>query len=155
MLGLRPDDPRVRRGLELARSRGVEIGFVEEDLGDVHPNTAKIIAWSRAGVRREITASSVGGGAIVVTEINGYPTNLSGDYAVLITVHQDRPGVVAQVAGILAGEGINIATLHVDRRGPGREAWMTVETDEAITEKVLIAIHQLPLVKLAFTVDKL
>src|SRR5574340_251901 len=42
LLGLGPDDLRIRDALHLADEAGVTVTFSEADLGDVHPNTARI-----------------------------------------------------------------------------------------------------------------
>ncbi len=154
LLGLEPDDPEVKSALHLARSRGVEMEFLDADLGDVHPNTVKITAWSREGDCVEVTASSTGGGNILVKDIDGCPTSLTGERYALVTLHEDRPGVVARIAAYLASEGINIASLHLSRHPLEKVAWMTIETDQRITTRVLQAVQALSTVKRFFDVEK-
>lgn len=37
-------DPQLKNSLEIAKERGIEVTFEGADLGDVHPNTVRIIA---------------------------------------------------------------------------------------------------------------
>ena len=41
ILGMNPDDARLRSSLELVKQQGIKIEFVPTDLGDYHPNTVK------------------------------------------------------------------------------------------------------------------
>lgn len=47
--------------------------------------------------------------------------------------HTDAPGVIAQVSSLLAGQGVNIATMQVFRTVPGGDAVMVIESDELPT----------------------
>ena len=60
-MGMACDDPLIPESLRIAEQKGLAYEFDEEDLGDVHPNTVRIVA---AGPSRsvEIIGSSVGGG---------------------------------------------------------------------------------------------
>src|SRR5688500_10790366 len=67
-IGLNVDDPRIPEAIRIAEQMGLEISFSEEDQGDVHPNTVRIVI---NGVKREteIVGSSIGGGVIEVFKI--------------------------------------------------------------------------------------
>lgn len=43
VLGLTPDDERLKESLSLAEREGVEVVFKEVELGDVHPNTVRMV----------------------------------------------------------------------------------------------------------------
>ena len=43
VLGLMPDDARIKDAFKLAEEKGVRYRFEERDLGEVHPNTVKIV----------------------------------------------------------------------------------------------------------------
>src|ERR1700716_1899653 len=50
----------------------------------------------------------IGGGVIEVFKINGFQTRFKGDSPTLLLFYRDRPGMIAEVAQIIADEGINI-----------------------------------------------
>lgn len=142
-LGMDPDDARIRDAYQVARDMGVMVNveFSEESMP--HPNTARIEIIGDSGTKTEVVAQSVGGGNILVTEINGLDVELTGDYPTLIVQHKDEPGVIAEVTHVLAQLQINIAFMKVFRHGKGEDAYMTIETDQKVTPEMLTMIQRL------------
>ena len=90
------------------------------------------------GRKLEIVASSLGGGRILVSRLDGITTNFSGDENTLIVhTHYDRPGHVALVTSALARYGINIATMQLYRRSKGGQAVMVIECDDPIPPELV------------------
>ena len=132
-LGMNPDDQRIRDAYKIAREMGVLVDVTYSDAPVPHPNTARIRITGESGDITEVVAESVGGGNILVTEINGLDVELTGDYPTLIVQHMDEPGVIAEVTHVLAQLNINIAFMRVFRHGKGEDAYMTIETDQPVT----------------------
>ncbi|HEY8446151.1 MAG TPA: phosphoglycerate dehydrogenase [Thermomicrobiales bacterium] len=63
---------------------------------------------------------------------------------VLITHHQDVPGVIGRVGTILGRHGVNIAGMEVGRHHRGGEAIMVVNVDDPIPDGVLEEIRAIP-----------
>lgn len=144
VLGLGPDDPRLPEARRLAAEAGLKYTFENRDLGEVHPNTARIILRGRDGVQVAVTGASVGGGEIVITAIDDLPVEFTLHYPTLLTLHQDQPGMVASVSAAIAACGVNIAFMRVFRRERGGEASMVVETDEPVPADAVAKIAALP-----------
>jgi L-serine dehydratase len=136
LLGWATDDSRLLEVATHARAAGLQVEFRRADLGQVHPNTVRFMLEGAAGERVEVQGSSLGGGAVVVTEMDGWHVELSGLYDTLLVAHRDRPGVVAAITGRLASFGLNIATMRVARRTRGGEAMTTLELDHVPPDKV-------------------
>ena len=85
-----------------------------------------------SGKTLTIVASSLGGGRIMVVEMNGLRANFSGDLPTLIVQNRDQPGHVSEVTSMLAHKGVNIATMQLYRDYPGGNAVMIIETDKAV-----------------------
>lgn len=132
LLGFAPDDERIKTALALAADAGLKYSFTTVDLPDAHPNTAVLVLTGASGQTRQITGASVGGGNILITGIDGYPVRITGQYHTLITIHDDKPGVIAVVTRELAQAGVNIAFMQVSRSERGAEALMVIEADEPI-----------------------
>jgi len=137
ILGFDTDDPRIRNSFDIAKKEGIEFEFVETDLGDVHPNTVKMKIEMNDDNLHEIMGSSIGGGTIVITEIDGLRLEFTGNYPTLITKHKDRPGIIAEVTNILKDYNVNIAFMKVFRQNRGELASMILETDEIIPKEAL------------------
>src|SRR5512143_370213 len=129
LLGFYPDDERLRESLELAERAGLSISFTNAKLrGDHHPNTARITA-RRGDQQAVVTGSSLGAGRILITNVDGFPVEVTGALPTLVFVAQDVPGIVASVTSALAQTGENIASMRVSRRQKGGEAIHIYELD--------------------------
>ncbi len=156
LMGFRPDDERIRSALEIAVKEGLHYTFEKTKLGEeekVHPNSARITV-ERGDRRSVMLGSSLGAGRILVTEIDGFPVEVSGSYHTIVLVAEDVPGSIARIATILAEDGLNIATLRLTRKERGGDAFMVIELDEAPNEKTRDDIRALPWVRWAYRLDK-
>ena len=140
LLGYRPDDERIANSFRWAQESGMEFSFEYSKLSTEHPNTARVELVSRSGKTISVEACSLGGGRIMIMELNGLRVKFSGELPTLIVQNVDQPGVIGTVAGALAEQNVNIATLQVYRDYPGGRAVMIVETDKAIPEHVQEAL---------------
>ena len=129
---MQPDDARIPDSFAVAGEQGMGYVFSRMNLAGEHPNTAKIDLTGRSGGALSMIASSLGGGRIVVVEMNGLRVNFSGDLPTLIVQNRDQPGHVSDVTSMLARKGVNIATLQLSRDYPGGSAVMIIETDKAV-----------------------
>jgi L-serine dehydratase len=155
LAGIEPDDLRLKRAYDEAKAAGMEWEFVEVDLGeDAHPNTA-VIEVSRGEERVKVRGASVGGGRIEVTELDGFPIDLGGDYHTLVIVARDEPGTIMTITGLCAAEGINLATMRVDRTGRHKDALMTIEADAPIPDTVLEELRGFEWLRWARRVEKI
>jgi len=136
LLGMDTDDERIPQAIKLAKAKGLKLEFIEGDLGDVHPNTVKFELESSSVKKAVVVGSSIGGGNIRIIQINGFEVSFSGEYHTLITQHEDKPGVIADVTSVLAHHNINIAFMRVSRREKGDVALMIIETDNPIPSAV-------------------
>jgi L-serine dehydratase len=143
ILGMDPWDERLRDSLQIAEEQRLEVKFLEADLGDMHPNSVKVIITKIDGTVVEIIGSSIGGGNISITEIDGEPLEFTGAYPTLIIKHVDVPGMVSKVTALMSNEGINIAFMKVYRSSKGEMATMIFETDHVIAEKIVGEISSL------------
>lgn len=145
LLGWQTDDDRIPHAFEFAQQTGLSFHFETVGLGDnAHPNTVVFALKGKSEGLLRVTGCSVGGGRIRITEINGFPLELTGDFAALVTLHQDRPGVIHTVTGILAARAVNIAEMRVSRRKRGSTAVMVIDVDGTITDEVVAEVSALP-----------
>jgi L-serine dehydratase len=154
LMGFRPDDERLRTALEIAAHEGLDYRFEKTTIADdAHPNTVRITV-GREGRSAVMVGSSLGAGRVLVTEIDGYPVEVTGGYHTIVLVAEDVKGSVARIAGILAEHDLNIATLKLTRKQRGGDAFMVIEIDEAPGEGVRDVVRTLPWVRWAFRLDK-
>lgn len=137
ILGFAPDDERIVSALNIAKNQGVAYSFQTIKLEDAHPNTAIIHLTGETGRVAKVCGASVGGGNIMITNINGYSVELTGEYPALITIHHDKPGVITQVTQIVARYAMNIAFMRVSRQNRGESAMMIMELDDEPADEVI------------------
>ena len=101
LMGYAPDSGSIRDALTLAKEKGIPISFSisEDDMG--HPNVAKIDAYGIHGAHVVVVGRSLGGGRVMITEIDGYPVEITGEEYTFLTRHHDVPGIVADVCHLL------------------------------------------------------
>ena len=141
LLGMHTDDERIPVSFDIAQQEGMAYVFRNASLNGEHPNTAKIELTGKSGKTLSMIASSLGGGRIMVAEMNGLRVSFSGDLPTLIVQNRDQPGYVRDVADILARNSVNIATLNLYRDYPGGSAVMIIETDKTVPDSGIAAIR--------------
>lgn len=130
LLGMDTDDLDIRNSFRIAQLRGIEFEFkADESENEFHPNTVEITLIYEDGDTLFVRGSSIGGGEVEITNINGTEISFSGRYNAVIIRHKDAPGAVAQIARVFEKHKINIAYMHVYRDGPGDEAYSIIEID--------------------------
>jgi L-serine dehydratase len=154
LMGFRPDDERLRDALDIMEREALAYTFEKTTIADdAHPNTVRI-TLERDGRSAVMTGASLGAGRVLVHDIDGYPVEITGNLHTVAVVAEDVKGSIASIAGILAANEVNIATLRLTRKQRGGDAFMVIETDEAPGEVVRDAIRGLSWVKWAFRLDK-
>jgi len=144
ILGMPTDDERIRRSLELARKSGLEFHFTESDIPGAHPNTARISLTSVSGATAVVQGASIGGGNILVTQINGLEVSFTGQYNTLLVLHYDKPGTIAAVTNFMAYSEVNIGNFRLARPKKGGEALMTIEVDGDVSDDLINRLRILP-----------
>lgn len=154
LMGFRPDDERLREALEIMDREALDYRFEKTTLeDDAHPNTVRITV-ERGDRKSVMVGSSLGAGRVMVTEIDGYPVNVTGNLHTIVLVAKDVKGSVARIATILSDANVNIATLRLSRKSRGGDAFMVIEVDEQPGDGLRDAIRGLSWVIWAFRLDK-
>jgi L-serine dehydratase len=136
LMGFQVDDPRIRDSLNIAKEKGIKLTYGAVDLGeDMHPNAARIRLISVTGKKLEVVGASLGGGRILICQIDGLEANFSGDYPTLIVHNIDQPGHVAEVTSMLQHKSVNIATMQLYRSSRGGNAVMVIECDQEVPKE--------------------
>jgi L-serine dehydratase len=144
IMGMYSDDGRIRHSLEIARAEGLAFTFSEKDIPGAHPNTARIHLVGESGSTCSIQGASIGGGNILIHEINGMSVSFTGQYNTLVILHYDKPGTIAAVTNFMAYSGTNIGNFRLSRPVKGGEAVMTIEVDGNVSDELIRSLGILP-----------
>jgi L-serine dehydratase len=135
-LGFSTEDERIPDAINIAFKMGVKIEFVSSNIFVDHPNTLEFEMVGKSGLNITVQGISVGGGNVVIKKINNYEVYLTGNYETLITCHKDHPGIIAKITQVISSKNINIAYMYVSRLEKGKDAMMTIETDDYISSDI-------------------
>ena len=145
IMGFHSYSPEIRDALDIAKERGIGFSFIREDIRDAHPNTARIRYFLESGEEGVMQGASVGGGNILVTQINGMQVSITGENSTILVMHRDKPGVIAAVTQLMHFEyaDLNISDFHLSRQKKGGEAIMTIEIDGQPPEELISEIRKI------------
>lgn len=145
LLGMGTDDLRIRDSFELAQAAGLTFEFVAAPEGSCeHPNTVDIDVVDETGGVTSMRGESIGGGAAVISCINGVDVRLTGEYHSIVVKQRDVKGVLAHIATCLNIFDINIATTRLFRERKGDIAYTIMQTDDEVDEAIARAIANNP-----------
>lgn len=130
ILGCEPDDERIINSFELAEESNIDVKFIEDDLGYQHPNTVKILFKYKDDADFYVLGSSIGGGSVVIYDINGDSIEFTGDYPTLLLKYYDKKGVIMNISSILSKGNHNIGKMNVNRDND--IATMVLELDASL-----------------------
>ena len=143
ILGMKPDDLRIPRSLDIAKESGLMYTFSLKKIANAHPNTAILKLYGKNGAKCTVEGVSIGGGNIQITKLNGMEAAFNGEKDTLIIPHDDKPGAVAAVTSHLAKFNVNIGNFRLTRQRKNQLAIMTIELDSMIEKNVVQGIREL------------
>lgn len=143
LLSMKPDDLRIPFAFKEAERAGLVFNIDVADLRDAHPNTARVEVWDVAGKHLTMQAASLGGGRILVQQLDDIAVSFTGDYHTLLIRNKDEFGAVAAVTGQLSRMRINVANMSLCRQRRDSEALMVIETDHRLCPLQVDALRRL------------
>ncbi|MBQ7196783.1 MAG: L-serine ammonia-lyase, iron-sulfur-dependent, subunit beta, partial [Synergistaceae bacterium] len=145
VMGYHSYSEEIRDALEIAKNKGINYKFIEQDIPGAHPNTARIHFVLDDGTEGTVEGASIGGGNIRVDLVNGMRVDFTGENNTILVLHWDKPGVIADVTNLmrLKYSHTNISNFHLSRKERGGEALMTIEIDGMPEEGMISDIRGL------------
>ena len=152
LLGWPITDRRFARALEDAAVRGLRPKFLVAPLrGADHPNIVTVELAAKNGRSLRASARSIGGGMVLVTEIDGRPVRLDGkSHVVLVLADESAAG---EVDRIVRADGRALGEPAI-RRWPG-EALLSFKRSLPLGPKALAAVEHLREVRSIWTAPPL
>lgn len=135
VMGFLPNDKRIADAFTIAKERNINYTLKTTDLGDVHPNTVKIILHYKGEDSIEITGSSVGGGNIVIVKINQIPLYFKNEFPTLIFQYHEQKGIISYVSTILTNGEYNIESINTKKEND--LVTLVIETERDIENNIL------------------
>ncbi len=145
IMGYKSYDEEIRYALKISDDRGLKYEFIEKELKDAHPNTARIEFLLKNGDMGSVEGASIGGGNIKVDYVNGMKVDFDTKSNTILVLHHDRPGVIADVTKLMREKyaDINICNFRLSREARGGKAIMTIEVDGDVHHDIVNSISEL------------
>jgi D-3-phosphoglycerate dehydrogenase len=124
----------------LAQQRGLEVVETRSSTPTQYTNLVRVTVRTGSG------ETSVGGvisdGRANVVQIDDYELHLPPTPGyLLVTQHNDRPGMIGLVGTLLGEADINISSMQVGRQAPRGDALMILSVDEPVPAEVVERIR--------------
>lgn len=141
VMGFSPSDVRIRDAFKIADENNIHYEYLETDLGFVHPNTVRMIFHYEDKPDYYVQGSSIGGGNILITNINGTEIEFRGERPTVILKYKDKRGIISRITSLFAIAGFNIANMTVIRSG--RMSALICEFDGEVDNSILDDINRI------------
>jgi D-3-phosphoglycerate dehydrogenase / 2-oxoglutarate reductase len=147
---LRPFLPEVNmvNAPMTAKEKGIQVDEVKRNAEGDHESRIYIEVIAE-DMPRNAAGTVYQDGKPRITEIRGIQMDAEFAPHMLYVRNDDKPGFIGRFGSLLGENKINIATFNLGRNMPGGDAICFVSVDEAISDDVLKAIHDIPHVKRA------
>ena len=155
LLGFKEDDKRIRNGKELADEASLDYAFIESPLDIGHPNVVKFDLYGEKERHMSVVGRSIGGGQIMITEVDGNDMSITGDEFTLVVFHEDKPGAISLISQALSESDINIASMRVFRKGKYKDAVMVITTDSVVNPITVQFMRECPGIQDVMTFEAL
>ena len=81
----------IRIAHDLARKEGMEYTFIESPLDVGHPNVVRFDMYDDHNRHMTVIGRSLGGGQIMITEVDGNDMSITGDEFTLVRIPRGSP----------------------------------------------------------------
>jgi L-serine dehydratase len=144
VMGIREDDEAIADAYGIADKAGLGYEFHDVELSGIHENSVRIAFYKDGALLCQMDGSSLGGGEVLISRIDDYEVEMSGNLPTIFIRQLDTRGILSHITTVLAEGGINIATMKVSRKNRSEEATCVIEVDDVIDEAILKKIEGNP-----------
>lgn len=131
LLNYDTDDERIKDAHKMAERAGMQVSIIPSQKAGVHPNTVTL-QLRRGEEQVVVTGSSIGGGNIEITNVNGFDIKFTAMYPTFLVFHNDRRGILAEMTELFMHANANIGYMEVDRKSRSGDALTVIEIDELL-----------------------
>ncbi|HYM33601.1 MAG TPA: phosphoglycerate dehydrogenase [Candidatus Cybelea sp.] len=130
----------------LAKERDIDVTEIKHEReGDYHTLISVTVATERQ--TRTVAGTLFADKRPRVVQIKGIKVEAELGPHMLYVTNEDKPGFIGSLGTILGENGINIATFHLGRSAPGKDAIALIEVDGPIADVVVDKVQALPQVR--------
>ncbi|QEX19860.1 D-3-phosphoglycerate dehydrogenase [Hypericibacter terrae] len=143
LLGPLLDSVNMVNAPVIARERNIEVSEIKHSRPSDYQTLIRLtVTTDRQS--RDVAGTLFGGDKPRLVQIKGIAVEAELGHHMLYVTNRDKPGFIGRLGTLLGAEGVNIATFHLGRSGPGEDAIALIEVDERLDDALLARIRQIP-----------
>lgn len=131
----------------IARDRGISIR--ETSTTEIRNYYNLVRMTGRSGGEEHHISGTLRSNGMRLVRVDDYLIEIIPSRYMLVTTHDDRPGVVGTIGSFLGSESINIASMQLGRKNAGKEAMMFIQVDNEVSAETLDKVQELDFIKSA------
>jgi D-3-phosphoglycerate dehydrogenase len=132
----------------IAKERGIKVKELKSDDSGAYKDKLRIKLVTETETR-VIAGTVLQENIPAIIQIDAYPVNIKPENHSIITYHEDKPGIVAQISKILWDANVNISSLNLGRTQDSASAVMVVNVDSSVDDEILKNIENVKGISLA------
>jgi D-3-phosphoglycerate dehydrogenase len=143
LLGPLLDSVNMVNAPVIARERNIEVSEIKHSRPSDYQTLIRLtVTTDRQS--RDVAGTLFGGDKPRLVQIKGIAVEAELGRHMLYVTNRDKPGFIGRLGTLLGAEGVNIATFHLGRSGPGEDAIALIEVDERLDDALLARIREIP-----------
>ena len=144
LLGFSPEDEKIKNAFEIADNKSLKYKFEIVDLGvEYHPNSVSIEMISDSE-KMIVIGSSIGGGNIIIKELDGLEAGFGGEPNTLVILNKDEIGALVNIANTLKTFNLNVGSMKISRNLKKKIALTWLEADSEIPNDLIKELSKHP-----------
>jgi len=143
LLGAKFENVNMVNAPVVARERNIALSETKREQPRDYQTLIRVIVETEKGQQR-VEGTVVGGAKPRIIEVDGVAIEAEISPEMLLVKNEDKPGFIGRLGTKLGENSINIATFHLGRNAPGKDAIVLVAVDQPITPTLLGELEKLP-----------
>lgn len=115
----------------IAQERGIKVTELKCKDSGAYIDKLRVTIKTETG-ERTIAGTVLQGNIPAIVQIDTYPVNIRPENHSIVTFHNDKPGIVAQVSKVLWDAGVNISSLNLGRSHCEEQSDMANSSNTAV-----------------------
>jgi L-serine dehydratase len=145
LLGFSSDDEKIRQSFEFASDFNLKFEFKKVNLGTkYHQNTAKIELQGLDNAKVTVVGSSIGGGNVIIEEINDLDAGFNADLFTLVCIYKDNDQIAGKITRAITKHNLNTWNMHFSKDKQRGISLLWTEMDSKIPKELVDYIKNYP-----------
>ncbi len=131
----------------IAKKQGISLVETRTEEAEGYVSLIKVAGHCDNGDTVSLEGTLLGDSHPRLVKINDFEIEVVPEGAMLVTKHDDKPGVISAISSVLGESNINISRMQVGTADSQQQAMAVISVSEPLTEALVQAVCNIPAVK--------